>query len=99
MASFPVGKDDGFGAELAEDCREAEFVLARGLHVGVRDAQSFAPLHAEKLGGPSSFLSAGFGRASRTHFTSGEVENAGFVAALGHFYERAAAAQFHIVGV
>ena len=43
VAGFPVGKDDSFGAKLADDGGEAELVLAAGLDVGVGNAEGAAP--------------------------------------------------------
>src|SRR5579859_8160835 len=39
VAGFPVGKDDGFRAEVANDGGEPELVLAGRLNIGVWDAE------------------------------------------------------------
>ena len=99
VARFPVGDDDGFWAQLAKDSGETEFVLAGGLDIGVGNAEVAAPLHTEDLGGFGSFFGARFGSAAGAHFAGGEIEDAGLVAALGHFEERAAASEFDVIGV
>src|SRR5580692_5433725 len=55
VTGFPIRKDDGFGTELADDCGEAEFVLAAGLDVGVGDAEGATPAYPEELGGLGGF--------------------------------------------
>ena len=85
MAGFPVGKDDGFGAELADYGSETEFVLAAGLDVGIGDAERAAPAYAKYPGGFGGFFGADLGSAARAHLSCSEIENAGFVAAMGHF--------------
>src|SRR5271166_3740500 len=60
VASFPIRKNDSFGAELADDCGEAEFVLAAGLDVRVGDAEGAAPADAKDLGGLGGFFGARF---------------------------------------
>ncbi len=99
VACFPVGEDDGLRAKLAKDSGEAEFVLPGGLDVGIGNAEGAAPLRAEELGGFGGFLGARFGSAAGAHFAGREIENAGFVAALRHFEERAAAGEFDVIGV
>src|SRR6267142_1274243 len=99
VAGFPVGEDDSLWAKLAKDCGEAELVLAGGLDVGIGNAERAAPLYAEELGGFGGFLGARFWSAAGTHFTGREIEDAGFVAALCHFQERAAAGEFGVIGV
>src|SRR5882672_12032439 len=47
VACFPVGEDDGLWAKLANDGGEAELVLARGLDVGIGNAEVAAPVYAE----------------------------------------------------
>jgi hypothetical protein len=99
VARFPVGEDDGFGAKLAKDGGEAEFVLAGGLDVGVGNAEGATPGYAEELCGFGGLLGARFGTAAGAHFAGGEVEDACFVAALRHFEERAAAGEFDVIGM
>src|SRR5882724_5109086 len=99
MASLPVGEDDGFGAEFADDGGEAELVLAGWLDVGIGDSKGATPLDREELGGSGGFLGADFGRTTCSHFAGSEIENSGLIAALGHFYQRAAAGEFDIVRV
>jgi len=99
MARFPIGENYGVGPELTDDLGQSEFVLARGLDVGIRHAQGFAPTHAEKFGGFGGLPGASFGRAAGAHFAGGQVEDAGLVAELGHFQESSAAGKFHVVGM
>ena len=85
MACFPIWKDDGFGTELANDRGQTELVLAAGLDVRVGYAEGAAPADAKNLGGLGGFFGAGFGSAASAHFAGGEVQDAGLVAAVGHF--------------
>src|SRR5437899_4180594 len=96
MARFPVGKDDRFGAKLTNDGRQAKLMLARGLNVRVGNAERAAPAYFEKFCGLGRFARADFRSSARTHFSHGQIENAGFVAALRHFQQRAATSQLHI---
>ena len=74
-------------------------MLAAGLDVGVRHTEVATPAYAKELGGFGGFFGANFGGATRAHFAGGEIENARFVASVGHFQECAAAGEFHVVGV
>ncbi len=99
VASFPIGKNDSFGTKLPDNGSEAELVLAAGLDVGVGDAEGATPTDTKDLRGFGGFFGASFGRAAGTHFARGEVEDAGFVPGVQPFLERAAAGEFHVVGV
>src|SRR5712692_2987993 len=99
MASFPIGEDDGFGAELADSQRKAELVLASGLNVRIGDAQRLAVAYAEQLCSLGGFPGAGFRSAARAHLTRRQIQDAGLVAALRHLEERAAAGQLDVVRV
>src|SRR6266568_4562766 len=99
MTRLPIGEDDGFRAELTDHGGETQFVLAAWLNVRVRHSQSAAPLYREELGGFLSFLGASFWRATRSHLAGGKVEDSGFVSALRHLQQRAAASEFHVVRV
>ena len=97
MPRFPIRKDDGVGLKIADELREAHFVLASGLHIGIRDAEVSTPGDFQDFGGQGSFFGACFGSAAGSHFTGGEVKNAGFVPLLGHFDQRATAGEFNVV--
>ena len=99
VAGFPIRKNDGFGPELSNDGGQTELVLAAGLNIRVGNAKRAAPAYAKYLGGFGGLFGAGFGSAAGTHFARGEVEDAGLVAGVRHFQERAAAGEFHVVGV
>jgi len=74
-------------------------VLAAGLNVRVGDAKGAAPADFKEFGGLGGFFGARFRGAAGPHFAGSEVQNAGFVAAVGHFQECAAAGEFHVVGM
>jgi len=99
VACFPVGDDDSAGAEFANGGGEAEFVLTRGLDVGVGNAEGAPVFYFENFCGEGGFFGAGLGSAECAHFAGGEVEYAGFVTGLGHFEESAAAGEFDVVGM
>src|SRR5437870_3701239 len=99
MARLPVGKNHSAWTKLANELREPEFVLARRLDVGIRDAEITAPGNFQDLGGKCGFFSARFGSAARAHFAGSEVENASLVAFLRHFEKGAAAGKFNVVGM
>ena len=42
---------------------------------------------------------AKLGSAARPHFAPRQIQDAGFVSARGHFYERTASGEFDIVGM
>lgn len=71
MARFPVRKNDGAGAKFANDLREAEFVLTRGLDVGIGNAEIAAPGNFQDSSSESGFFCTRFRSATRAHFTSG----------------------------
>jgi hypothetical protein len=77
VASFPIRENDSFGAKLADDCGEAEFVLAAGLNVRVGNSEGAAPADAKNLGGFGGFFGARFrssgwaAMASRSSFMRG----------------------------
>ena len=99
VARFPIRKDHGVGAEVADELREAHLILASGLHVGVRDAEVSAPGNFQDFSGEGGFFRAGFGRAAGAHFAGSKIEDAGLVALLRHFEQRAAAGEFNVVRV
>ena len=74
-------------------------MLARGLHVRVRYVYRAAPGDFQDFCGDCGFFGANFWSASGAHFPGSEIENAGFVALLLGFEERAAASEFDVVGV
>ncbi len=71
VAGFPVGKDDGFRAELPDHGGETQLVLTGGLNVGVGDAEGAAPFDREELGGFSGFFGADLRGTARAHFAGG----------------------------
>ena len=85
MASFPIGKDNRVRAQFADDLGEAQLVLASGLDIGIRHAESVAPGDAQNLRGTGGFFCSGFWRAARSHFALGQIEDAGFVTKSRHF--------------
>src|SRR5580704_5810514 len=97
MARFPVGNDDRAWAKLADFFREAEFVLAARLYVGVGNAENAAVTEAHEFCGLGSFLRARFDGSARAHLSGGQIEHSGLVPALCHFYQRAATGEFDIV--
>ncbi len=99
MARFPIGENHGPGAELSNDLRQAEFILPRWLDVRIRNTEISAPGNFQDSGSECGFFGACFRSTTRAHFTGGEIEDAGFVAALGHFQKGAAAGEFDVVGV
>jgi hypothetical protein len=99
VAGFPVRNDDGARAKFADGGGKAEFVFAGGLDIGIGNAESAAVFHFENFCCESGFFGAGLGRAECAHFSSGEIEDARFVAGLRHFEESAAAGEFNVVGM
>ncbi len=99
VAGLPVRDDDGSRAEFANGRGEAELVFARGVDVGIWDAERAAVFYFENFCGESGFSGASFGSAESAHFPCGEIEDAGFVAGLRHFEESTAASEFDVVGM
>src|SRR5882724_280251 len=99
MAGFPVGKNDRVWTKLADDFGQREFILPRWLHVGVGHAERATVADSEDLGGAGGLFGAGVGSAAGAHLSGGKIEDAGLVALLGHFQQRAAASEFDVVGV
>ena len=74
-------------------------VLAGWLHVGIGNVNGATPGNFQDFCGEGGFFGANFGSAAGAHFAGGEIEDAGFVAALRHFEERAAAGEFDVIGM
>jgi len=99
VARFPIRKDYRVRAQIANDLREAQFILTRGLHVRVGDAEISTPGNFQDFRGEGGFFRAGFGGAARAHLAGGEIQDAGLVALLSHFDQRAPAGEFDVVGM
>jgi len=99
VACFPVRKNHGVRLKITDDLRQAQFVLASGLDVGVRDAEVAAPGNAQDFRGERGLFRARFRCAARSHFTSGQIEDACLIALLGHLDQRAAAGEFNVIGM
>src|SRR6202035_4508643 len=87
------------GAKVADELREAHFVLAGGLHVRVGHTEVAAPGDFQDFGSEGGFFRACFRSAARAHFTGSKVEDAGLVSLMRHFDEGATAGEFDVVGV
>jgi len=99
VTRFPVGKNDGVRARLADFSGEGEFVLARWLDVRIGNTETAAIADSQNFGGAGSFFGARFRSATSAHFAGGEVKDAGFVALLRGLEEGAAAGEFDVVGM
>src|SRR5260370_8874361 len=89
MPRFPIRKDDGAGLKIADKLRETHFVLASGLHIGIRDAEVSTPGDFQYFGGKGGFFRACFVSAAGAHFTGGGVKKTGFIPPFCPFVPRA----------
>jgi len=99
VTGLPVRKNNGARAQFADHASYGEFVLARGLYVGVGYVHRAAPRDFQNFCRDCGFFGANFWSASGAHFSGSEIENAGFVALLVRFEERAAAGEFDVIGM
>src|ERR1700726_477584 len=99
MAAFPVGKDHGVGLELANYFGDGHFVVVTYFEMGVGEGEISANPHSENFAGRYGFAKPLLGSAASAGLAAREVEDAGSIAGLRHFDERAATGEFGIVGV
>src|SRR5271169_3824397 len=99
VASLPIRKDHHSRPLLADYTRHFQPVLPRVLDPAVGDIESLPPGDAQYSRRLGRFLRAVFGGASRSHFSLREIEDAGALAPLRHFQQRAATGLFDVVAV
>src|SRR6266852_4827184 len=99
MPSLPVGKNHDPRPLLAEDACNLQAVLPGVLNPGVGDIERRPPACFKNPGRSGGLARAVFGRATRTHFTLREIEDAGATSGLGHFQQGSAASLLHVVAM
>src|ERR1022692_1198817 len=99
VTALPVRKNQNARALLAENIRDLEAILPRIFDATVRNIECFAPEHLQDTCCVGSFTGAVFHCAARSHFSAGQIEDAGFVSPLSHLEQGSAAGLFYVIAV
>src|SRR5260370_31882305 len=99
MTPLPVGKNQHARTLLAEYEDDLQSMLTGIFDAAVGNVESFAPGNVQDARRLRGFSRPVFGGAARSHFTLGEIEDAGAVSALGHLEQSSAAGLFYVVAM
>src|SRR5260370_28589455 len=99
MAALPVGKNQHTRTLFAKHAGDLQAILPGVFDATVGNIEGVTPGHFQDARRLRGFSRPVFGGAARSHFTLGEVEDAGAVSALGHLGGSSGAGLFYVVAV
>src|SRR5207248_1402428 len=99
MSAFPIRKDDHARPLLTDNARDLQAVLPGVFHAAVGDIEGIPPAGFEYLRRHFSFIFAVDCAATSSQLTLRQVEDAGALALLRSFEERAAAGLLNVVAM